>query len=104
MAGATWTDTRFRSAFVLLTRQVGPGSVSARVEAFGTHSRGSVADGEYGEDGWAITAAARRPIAPFATLVIEIIHVESRREQREDAELSPMQDQTLGQLALKLKI
>ena len=104
MDGATWIDTRFRSAFLLLTRQVGSGSVSARIEAFGTHSHGSVADAEYGENGWAITAAARRPITPFATMVIELIHVESRREQREDVELSPMQDQTLGQLALKLKI
>jgi len=104
MAGATWIDTRFRSAFLLLTRQVGSGSVSARVEAFGTRSRGSVADSEYGENGWAITAAARRPLTSFATMVVEIIHVESRREQREDVGLSPMQDQTLGQLAFKLKI
>ncbi len=104
MNGATWVDTRFRSAFLLLNRQVGSGSVSARIEAFGTHSHGSVVASEYGENGWAISAAARRPITPFATMLIELLHVESRREQREDVGLSPKQDQTLGQLALKLKI
>lgn len=102
--GATWVDTRFRSAYLLLTRQVGSGSVSGRIEAFGTRCHGSVVDSEYGEDGWAITAAARRPIAPFATMLIEVVHVESRRDQRQDVELSPKQEQNLAQLALRLRI
>jgi hypothetical protein len=102
--GSTWIDTRFRSAYLLVTRQVGSGSVAARIEAFGTRSHGSIIGPEYGENGWAITAAARRPIAPFATMLIEILHVESRREQREDVDLSPKQDQNLAQLALRLRM
>ena len=62
MAGKLWVDTRFRSAFLLATRTMPWGSVSARAEAFGARGRGSVLGATTSEDGWAGTLAARRPI------------------------------------------
>ncbi len=100
MDGATWIDTRFRSAFLLLTRQVGSGSVSARIEAFGTRSHGSVVGPRIWRERLGDHRRRRCRSRPLRPWLIEIIHVESRREQREDADLSPKQDQTLGQLAL----
>ncbi len=80
---ARWVDERFRSAYVLLTRpsDVRPG---ARIEAFGTRNRGSDVDDEYDENGWAAMLAAKRDWRHFTGLV-ELLHVSSRREQREDA-------------------
>ncbi|MEI9926711.1 MAG: hypothetical protein WDN44_02070 [Sphingomonas sp.] len=55
-----WVDTRFRSAFLLATRGFARGSVSARIEAFGTaRPVAACSTGEYSEDGWALAAAAR---------------------------------------------
>jgi hypothetical protein len=102
--GVRWVDTHFRSAFLLATRQIGKGSVSARIEAFGTSDHGSYMGPGDNEDGWAVTAAAKRPIAPFATMLLEVVHIESRRGARRRVELSPQQDQNIAQLALRLRI
>jgi hypothetical protein len=102
--GVIWVDTDFRSAFILATRQIGESSVSARFEAFGTRDHGSFMGREENEDGWAITAAARHPLTPWATMMVEIIHVDSKRAARLREDLSPQQGQTLGQLAFRLKI
>jgi hypothetical protein len=102
--GVIWSDTSFHSAFLLATRSFGPGSVSARVEAFGTTSRGSLVDDEYSEHGWALTAAAKREIDPRLTLLAEILHVESDREAREDLGRAPRQGQTQLQLALRIRL
>ena len=98
-----WVDTRFRSAFLLATQRVGVGTVSARAEAFGTRSRGSEMPEEYGEEGWAITAAARRPITRNATVLVEALHVESRRDARDDLGIDEHQAQTVlrGQLRVQ---
>jgi hypothetical protein len=104
MDGAIWVDTDFRAAFLLATRQIGASSVSARLEAFGTRDHGSLMGREENEDGWAITAAARHPVTSWATMLVEVVHVESRRDARLREGLAPRQEQTLGQLALKLKI
>jgi hypothetical protein len=99
-----WVDTSFRSAFLLATRSFDRGSVSARVEAFGTRSRGSVLDGEYSEDGWAFTAAARREIAPHFTLLAEYLHVESSKAARADIGLAPRQRTNQLQIALRVRL
>jgi hypothetical protein len=102
--GVIWVDTDFRSAFLLATRQIGKSSVSARIEAFGTRDHGSFMGRSENEDGWAVTAAARHPITSYATMLFEIVHIESRRAAREREGLSPRQDQNLAQLALRLRI
>lgn len=81
--GKIWVDTRFRSAFVLLTRPVGAVGLAARLEAFGTRSNGGVVDDEYDDKGWSAMLAAKREWAPVTGLV-ELLHVSSRREDRED--------------------
>ncbi len=98
-----WVDTRFRSAFLLATRAVGDGSVSARIEAFDTRSRGSELGPENSENGWAVTAAARKPLASFATIGVEALHVVSRRDARASEDLDPRQRQTIVRLQLRLR-
>ncbi len=104
MGGRIWVDTSFRSAYLLATRSVGRGSVSARVEAFSTTSRGSVLGNAYSEHGWAVTAAARRDFGPHLSLFAEFLHVESRKPSRADIGLAPRQRQNQLQLALRVHI
>ncbi|MEQ7874520.1 hypothetical protein ABDK56_11005 [Sphingomonas sp. ASV193] len=101
--GERWVETDFRSAFVLLTRSVGRGSVSGRVERFTTGSHGYFLDSRYSEQGWALTLAARRPLSEWATLFVEAIHVSSRREARADVGLDPRQHQEQLQSSLRLR-
>jgi hypothetical protein len=78
-----WVDTRFRSAFALLTHQVGAGAISGRAEVFETEERGSrMNPAEENEDGWAITVAGRWPVWEGFTLFVEGLHVESTRGAR----------------------
>ena len=100
--GVIWVDTRFRSAYLLLTRHFERGSVSGRIEAFGTRNRGSTLTSEDDEDGWAVTLAARRGFGKLATGLIELLHVESDRAARERAGIAPKQSQTQLQMALRV--
>ena len=93
MKGQRWVDTRFRSAFVLLTLPAGSLGIAARAEAFGTRNRGSLADSDYDENGWSAMVAAKREWGAVTGLV-ELLHVSSRREDREDVGLNPRQEQT----------
>jgi hypothetical protein len=102
MAGRIWVDTRFRSAFLLGTRSFDRGSVSARVEAFGTKGRGSVLDEDYSDKGWAVTLAARRDLGEHFSLLAEYLHVSSRIEERDEIGLAPRQRTNQLQLALRV--
>ncbi|WP_313802908.1 hypothetical protein [Sphingobium sp.] len=101
--GALWVDSRFRSAFALLTRQFARGSVSARVEAFGTRNRGSAVTALNDEDGWAVTVAARRSLDQWLTLLVEGLHVESRKDARSQAMVAAQQSGTQMQLSLRAR-
>lgn len=96
-----WVDNRFRSAFALLTRPFGAYAMAARLDAFGTRNRGSDVDGEYDEHGWSAMLAAKRDWTHFTTLV-ELLHVSSRRDDREEAGLSAKQAQTQLQAELRM--
>jgi hypothetical protein len=87
-----WIDNRFRSAFVLLTRPFGPFALTGRVDAFDTRNRGSDVDQEYDETGWSAMLAAKYDWRHFTGLV-EVLHVSSKRDGREDG-LLPRQRQT----------
>jgi hypothetical protein len=102
MDGSRWIDTRFRSAFVLLSRPFGQVGLAARAEAFETRNRGSLAKSEYDESGWAVTLAAKREIGPFTGL-LELLHVSARRDQFEEVGLAPRQEQTQIQADLRLR-
>lgn len=102
---AVWVDTRFRTAFLLATRRLGDRtSLSARGEAFGTRGRGSVLGPETDEDGWAATLAGRRSVGEHLTLLGEVLHVSSVREDRARVGLGPRQAQTIAQLAARLTL
>jgi len=99
--GRRWVDNRFRSAFALLTRPVGSFGLAARVEAFGTRNRGSDIGSEYDDKGWAAMFAARRDWRNFSGIV-ELLHVSSRRGQRQDLGLAPRQRQTQLQAQVRM--
>ncbi len=104
MPGRRWVDTRYRAAFLLATRTVGAGAVSARVEAFGTRSRGSELGSDNSEHGWAVTVAGHRPLGRYAALYAEALHIGSRRDARTEAfGIDPHQTQTVVRLALRLR-
>lgn len=96
-----WVDNRFRSAFLMLTRAFGKLGLAARIDAFDTRNRGSDVGDEYDDRGWAAMLAAKRDWAHFSGLV-ELLHVSSRREDREDAALEPRQRQTQFQAELRM--
>ena len=98
----SWVDTRFRSAFALVSQQVGKASLSGRIESFATNSRGSYVGDEESERGWAATFAGKRPFGAHSTGLIELLHVSSRRDAREREGLPARQSQTMLQAALRL--
>jgi hypothetical protein len=102
--GIIWIDTRYRSAFALLTRPVGAGAVSVRGEWFDTKERGSqMVHADESEDGWALTGAVRWPVWKLVTLFVEALHVESTRGARVREGIPPRENQTVLQAALRLR-
>jgi hypothetical protein len=99
--GRRWVNNRFRSAFVLLTRPFGSIQLTSRLDAFGTRNRGTDVDDEYDETGWSAMLAAKHDW-PHFTGLLELIHVSSRREDREEAGLEPRQHQTQLQAQLRM--
>ena len=64
-------------------------------------NRGSVVDDDYDETGWSAMVCGKRDWAHFTALV-ELLHVSSRREDREDVGLDPRQRQTQLQAELRM--
>ncbi|THD37198.1 MAG: hypothetical protein E7773_03950 [Sphingomonas sp.] len=102
--GRLWVDTAFRSAYVMATRNFARGSASLRAEAFGTTSIGSELGRDWSENGWALTAAGRRDIGKHLSALVELLHVDSRKDARVYVGLAPQQDKTLLQFALRLHL
>ncbi|MEO5493551.1 MAG: hypothetical protein ABIR08_05945 [Sphingomonas sp.] len=102
--GWLWVDTTFRSGYVMTTRNFTTGSASVRVEAFGTTSMGSELGRDWSEKGWAMTAAGRRDIGKNLSVLVEALHIDSRKDARAFGGLAPDQDQTLVQFALRLHL
>lgn len=102
--GRLWVDTRFRSGYVMATRNFARGSASLRAEAFGTTSLGSELGPDWSERGWALTAAARREFGKHLSVLFETLHIDSRKDARAFVGLTPDQDQTQVQLALRVHL
>lgn len=104
--GEPWVHTGFQSAFVLVTRQVGPVAVTGRVEGFQTREHGSEMSPANDEDGWAWTAAARMNLTNNLTLLGEALNVQSWRGTRVDLGglTSPFESQTVFQLSLRYRL
>jgi hypothetical protein len=99
--GRRWIDNRFRSAFVLLTRPIGAFAVAARVDAFDTRNNGSDLDDEYDDTGWSAMIAGKREWGRF-TGFLELLHVSSKLEDREEVGLKPRQRQTQLQAEVRM--
>src|SRR5262249_52318391 len=81
-----WINNRFRSAFLLLTRPFGSVRLTTRIDAFDTRNRGSDVTDEYDDAGWSAMLAAKRDWAHFTGL-LELLHVSSKREDRDEVGL-----------------
>jgi hypothetical protein len=97
-----WVESRFRSAFLLVTRSFGPFGLAIRGEGFDTRNHGSVVGDEYDETGWSAMIAGKREWGPVTGLV-EVLHVSSEREDREDVGLEPRQRQTSLQAQVRMR-
>ena len=102
MEGRRWVDNRFRSAYAMLVHSFGKVGLAARAETFDTRNRGSLADDEYDETGWSAMFAAKREWGPVTGL-LELLHVSSRRQDREGLELNPRQRQTQLQAEVRTR-
>ena len=102
MEGRRWIDNRFRSTFVMLVHPFGPFTFSTRAEAFDTRNRGSLVDREYDDSGWSAMVAAKREWGAI-TGIVELLHVSSRREDREEAGLGARQRQTQVQASMRMR-
>jgi len=99
--GRIWVDSPFRSAFVLLTHRLGEGKMAGRIEAFDVRQKGSFLTREAAEEGWSGLLAYSRPLGSGLTGLVELLHVSSRRGQREDQGLAARQHQTQLQASLR---
>jgi len=101
--GRRWINMRYRSAFLLGTRQLAQGSVSGRIEAFSTRNHGSRVVSDDDETGWAATAATRWPLVRHASVLAEALHIDSRRDARLREGVVPHQCQNILRLTLRLR-
>lgn len=103
MPDRLWVDTHYDSAFLLASARVGErSSISGRIETFGTRGDGSVLAQQTSEDGWAATLAGRHSFGDHVTLLAEVLHVDSRRNERTRVNLHSEQRQTTVQTSLRL--
>jgi hypothetical protein len=98
-----WVESRFRSAFVLVTRAFGPFGMAIRGEGFDTRNGGSIVGADYDETGWSAMIAGKREWGAVTGLV-ELLHVSSKREDREDVGIDPRQHQTSLQAELRMRL
>ncbi len=99
-----WVNTKFQSAYVLLSQTVGRGAISGRVEAFGTRERGTLMSPRESENGWATTLAYRMPLTNWLTGFVEALHVRSDRPRRTDIGIPGTENQTVLQVSLRARI
>jgi hypothetical protein len=96
-------DVDFAAAYLLLSREIGGGKLSARGDWFKTHDNSFVARDDNNEHGWSGMLAYKHPVARVADVIIELLHVDSRRPMRlANAGLAPAQNQTQLQAALRV--
>jgi hypothetical protein len=76
------TDVTFRAAYVMVQRDIGPGTLSARADLFETVDNHPFRAPPNGERGWALTGAWRFPITDYLDVRLEALHVDSTRPAR----------------------
>jgi hypothetical protein len=97
------SDVDFAAAYLLLSRELGSGKLSARGDWFRTHDNSFVARDNNNEHGWSGMVAYKHPLTHFADVIVELLHVDSTRPMRlANAGLAPTQNQTQLQTALRV--
>jgi hypothetical protein len=99
-----WVDTRFRSAYLRLTHEVGPLALSGRVDLFQTRQRGEYVHADDSEDGWSLTGALDWHLTGQAQVIVEGLHIESERGARARLGLAPRQDQEVVQASMRITL
>ena len=94
-------DASFDAAYLLVSRQLGQGLLTGRVDAFDVRDHTFKQLDDNSERGWALTADYRRPITDHLALLVEALHVDSNRPSRAYVYDAPRQTQTTFQTALK---
>jgi cytosine/adenosine deaminase-related metal-dependent hydrolase len=102
--GVVWVNTKYRSAYALVSQTVGTGAISGRVEIFDTRERGSQMSPRESEDGWAVTLAGRMPITGWLTGFVEGMHIRSDRGRRADLGIPATENQNVLQISLRARI
>jgi hypothetical protein len=104
--GQPWVHTDFRSAYMLVTHNLGPLAVTGRVEGFGTTEHGSEMSSGNSESGWSWTVAARVPINDHFTVFGEVLNVRSWRPTRVELGGLPssFESQSVIQIAVRAKL
>lgn len=103
--GRIWVDTEFRSAFGMVTHEIGQATISGRIEFFKTEEKGSRMSPLESEDGWALTVAGRQALTDNITAFAEVLHVESERGVRViNLGIPAKENQTVVQLAMRLRL
>ncbi len=97
-----FADVVFRSAYASLSHEIGPSTLTGRVDLFDVHDHSVVVDDNNDESGWALTAAWRRALSEHADVRLEALHVNSDRPSRALAGDAPRQSQTLVQSSFRL--
>ncbi|HQR91091.1 MAG: hypothetical protein B7Y81_12875 [Caulobacter sp. 32-67-35] len=80
--GLTVADVGFQSAFILMSRDIGAGAITTRLEQFSIDDRSFKDSDNNAEHGWAATLAWTRPLRQTLDLVIEGVFVTSDRPDR----------------------
>ena len=98
-------DVDFTAAYLLLTRDAGPGKLSLRGDWFETRDNSFVAGDNNNEDGWSAMLAYKAPVHQYADLLVELIHVSSERPGRLlYGGIDAQQAQTMLQTSLRLHL
>lgn len=95
-------DVDFAAAYLLLSRELGGGKLTARGDWFKTRDNSFVASDNNNEHGWAAMLAYKHPLTPFADAFVELLHVESNRPARlVNGGIAAEQNQTQLQTSLR---
>jgi len=98
-------DVDFTAAYLLVSRQVGPGKLSLRGDWFETSDNSFVASNNNNENGWSAALAYKAPLHEHADLLVELLHVSSERPGRLlYGGIAEDQDQTMLQTSLRLHL
>lgn len=100
-AYGVWTDVGFQATYVSATRDLGPGSLTGRLDQFSTTDRTNKAVDNNAEHGWAALVAYRWDVRPDVHPVFEGLHIDSDRPERVRLGEAPQQTQTVVQTALR---